>query len=173
MQFISRGKMKKLLFLTFLVIVSIAAIKIDTRKIALAQENLPSGWAFESKGASIKSTSRTFVDAAGNKIIVSVVKHKSVSSAKFKFGQEKGFYESSDATIARPAPLRQVDDYYAFFVNGNITSYAVRKGDLTFSFNYWGTPPSTNLLLQCETLQLDRLLQPNKSGLCGIQPKGK
>jgi hypothetical protein len=134
---------------------------------------LPSGWVFQSKGASIKSTSRTFVDAVGNKIIVSVVKHKSVSSAKFNFGQEKGFYESSDATIARPAPLRQVDDYYAIFVNGNITSYAVRKGDLTFSFYYWGTPPNTNLLLQCEALQLDRLLQPNKSGLCGIPPKGK
>lgn len=164
--------MNKLLFLTFFVIVSIAAIKIDTRKIALSLENLPSGWAFQSKGASIKSTSRTFVDAAGNKIIVSVVKHKSVSSAKFKFGQEKGFYESSDATIARPAPLRQVDDYYAG-VAGNVTWYSVLKGDLTFSFNYWGASPNTNLLLQCEALQLDRLLQPNKSGLCGIPPKGK
>lgn len=171
--------MKRLLqvFLVFVLLLTLtAATKVDTRKVALALENLPSGWIFESKGASIKSTNRWFKDAAGSKIIVTVTQHKSKSSAQFQFYDGKGDDLQADIVIPRPAPLRQVDDYYAAAIEGSprIIAYSILKGDMTFHIVYWGkTFPNASTLLQCEALQLDRLAKPNQAGICGIKAQKK
>ena len=151
---------------------SFAATKFDARKVTLELSNLKAGWQFVSKTANLKATSRTFADSAGNRVMFSVVQFRDVNKARYHFGQERGWDTMGGATITRPAPLAQVDDYRAA-ETPSYKMFAVRKGAVILQVFYYGVShPDSAKFNQCEALQVKRLAISGSAGICAFEAKG-
>src|SRR5690606_16507151 len=102
----------------------------------------------------------------------SVVQFSNVNKAKYHFGQERGWDTMGGATISRPAPLVQVDDYRAA-ETPNYKMFAVRKGAVILQIYFYGTERDSAKFNQCEALQIKRLAMPGSAGLCTFEAKGE
>jgi len=162
------------LFVILLLTLLTAAKAVDTRKITLEQGNMPTGWNFAAKNASPEKTARSFKTTLNEGIYAFAQQFSTNQAAKAEFNRWKAYYISGDMNIPRPSPRRAVNAYAAAewrSVDDNFcTLYYALKGNIVVSIGicveYTGITTATHL--ECEALQLDRIVKPGKAGRCPL-----
>lgn len=160
--------MKKVsLALLLLAILLMGAAKVtDSRKVALAKNNMKAGWTQQGASETLPQTSRTFVDGQGR--IVRVFARVFPSHAAALEVWEEAIAEGELALGNRSAPLVAVDSYGRSRLD--LGQILILKNNVItgIDFDWEDASAFTTIQLKCEKAQILRITSPGKATKCPL-----